>query len=93
MAIADMEFNDFDTEEDRKLKLRTLEIYNKRMDERERRRDLLLSHNLIKVKWDQAQEKRLNPQVSLLAFIINLALVLALLRVKRILKLYPGLGF
>jgi transcriptional adapter 2-alpha len=56
-----MEFNDFDTEEDRKLKLRTLEIYNKRMDERERRRDMLLAHNLIRVKRDQAQEKRLNP--------------------------------
>lgn len=61
-TIADMEFNEFDTEEDRRLKLRTLEIYNKRMDERERRRDLLLSHNLIHVKRDQAQEKRLNPR-------------------------------
>jgi transcriptional adapter 2-alpha len=61
-TIADMEFNDFDTEEDRRLKLRTLEIYNRRMDERERRRDILLAHNLIKVKRDQAQEKRLNPQ-------------------------------
>ena len=61
-TIADMEFNEFDTEEDRRLKLRTLEIYNRRMDERERRRDLLLSHHLIKVKKDQAQEKRLNPQ-------------------------------
>jgi hypothetical protein len=28
-TIADMEFNEMDTEEDRRLKLRVLEIYNK----------------------------------------------------------------
>ena len=52
-VVADMEFTELDTEEDRRHKLRTFAIYNERLDERERRRNFLLSRNLIKVKQYQ----------------------------------------
>ncbi|GAX86040.1 hypothetical protein CEUSTIGMA_g13455.t1 [Chlamydomonas eustigma] len=61
-VISDMEFTELDTEEDRKQKLRILEIYNKRLDERERRRAFLASRNLIRVKHYQSLDKRRTPQ-------------------------------
>lgn len=38
IEIAELEFNDSDTEEDKNMKLKILEIYNKRLDEREERK-------------------------------------------------------
>ncbi|GLT76642.1 hypothetical protein SLA2020_482920 [Shorea laevis] len=45
--LADMEFRDSDTEEEHELKLRVLHIYNKRLDERKRRKDFILERNLL----------------------------------------------
>ncbi|XP_027185891.1 transcriptional adapter ADA2b [Coffea eugenioides] len=45
--LADMEFKETDTEEERKLKLRVLHIYWKRLDERKRRKDFILDRNLL----------------------------------------------
>ncbi|KAJ7946422.1 Transcriptional adapter [Quillaja saponaria] len=45
--LAEMEFKDTDTEEERELKLRVLRIYLKRLDERKRRKDFILERNLL----------------------------------------------
>ncbi|XP_052183873.1 transcriptional adapter ADA2b-like [Diospyros lotus] len=45
--LADMEFKETDTEEERELKLRVLHIYAKRLDERKRRKDFILERNLL----------------------------------------------
>ncbi|GLU08718.1 hypothetical protein SLE2022_256140 [Rubroshorea leprosula] len=45
--LVDMEFKDTDTEEERELKLRVLRIYNKRLDERERRKKFIIERNLL----------------------------------------------
>ncbi|KAL8462711.1 hypothetical protein ACS0TY_033655 [Phlomoides rotata] len=46
-SLADMEFKETDTEEERELKLRVLRIYSKRLDERKRRKDFILQRNLL----------------------------------------------
>lgn len=46
-SLADMEFKETDTEEERELKLRVLRIYSKRLDERKRRKDFILERNLL----------------------------------------------
>ncbi|KAI3466502.1 hypothetical protein Pfo_023165 [Paulownia fortunei] len=45
--LADMEFKETDTEEERQLKLRVLRIYSKRLDERKRRKDFIMERNLL----------------------------------------------
>ncbi|CAK7323298.1 unnamed protein product [Dovyalis caffra] len=45
--LAEMEFKDTDTEEERELKLRVLRIYSKRLDERKHRKDFILERNLL----------------------------------------------
>lgn len=45
--LADMEFKENETEEERELKLRVLRIYSKRLDERKRRKDFILERNLL----------------------------------------------
>ncbi|KAL5838852.1 hypothetical protein ACOSQ3_016021 [Xanthoceras sorbifolium] len=45
--LAEMEFKDTDTEDERELKLRMLCIYSKRLDERKRRKDFILERNLL----------------------------------------------
>ncbi|KZV35581.1 hypothetical protein F511_32747 [Dorcoceras hygrometricum] len=45
--LADMEFKETDTEEERELKLRVLRIYSKRLDERKRRKDFILDRNIL----------------------------------------------
>ncbi|XP_062088122.1 transcriptional adapter ADA2b isoform X2 [Humulus lupulus] len=45
--LADMEFKDADTEEEREIKLRVLRIYSKRLDERKHRKDFILERNLL----------------------------------------------
>ena len=44
--LAEMEFKDNDTPEEKDLKLRVLRIYSKRLDERKRRKDFILDRNL-----------------------------------------------
>lgn len=46
--VADMEFLPNEPEEDRKLKLQVLAIYNSKLDEREKRKDFIISRQL----WD-----------------------------------------
>ncbi|XP_062013646.1 transcriptional adapter ADA2b [Rosa rugosa] len=57
--LADMEFKDNDTEDERELKLRVLRIYAKRLDERKRRKDFILERNLL---YPNPFEKDLSPE-------------------------------
>ncbi|KAL6207244.1 hypothetical protein ACLB2K_024488 [Fragaria x ananassa] len=57
--LADMEFKDNDTEDERELKLRVLRIYAKRLDERKRRKDFILERNLL---YPNPFEKDLTPE-------------------------------
>ncbi|XP_022720722.1 transcriptional adapter ADA2b-like isoform X2 [Durio zibethinus] len=57
--LAEMEFKDTDTEEERELKLRVLRIYSKRLDERKRRKDFILERNLL---YPNPFEKNLSPE-------------------------------
>ncbi|KAK6932847.1 SANT/Myb domain [Dillenia turbinata] len=58
-TLADMEFKDTDTEEERELKRRVLRIYSKRLDERKRRKDFILERNLL---YPSEFEKGLSPE-------------------------------
>lgn len=57
--LAEMEFKDADTEDERELKLRVLRIYSKRLDERKRRKDFILERNLL---YPSPFEKDLSPE-------------------------------
>ncbi|XVE87647.1 hypothetical protein DITRI_Ditri19aG0004600 [Diplodiscus trichospermus] len=57
--LAEMEFKETDTEEERELKLRVLRIYSKRLDERKRRKDFILERNLL---YPNSFEKDLSPE-------------------------------
>ncbi|KAJ0233013.1 Transcriptional adapter ADA2b [Hirschfeldia incana] len=45
--LAEMEFKQNDTPEEKKLKLRVLRIFSKRLDERKRRKEFILERNLL----------------------------------------------
>uniref|UniRef100_A0A2C9VAI2 Transcriptional adapter n=1 Tax=Manihot esculenta TaxID=3983 RepID=A0A2C9VAI2_MANES len=57
--LAEMEFKDTDTEDERELKLRVLRIYSKRLDERKRRKEFILERNLL---YPNHFEKDLSPE-------------------------------
>ncbi|KAJ4704082.1 Transcriptional adapter [Melia azedarach] len=57
--LAEMEFKDTDTEEEREIKLRVLRIYSKRLDERKRRKDFILERGLLHLS---PFEKDLSPE-------------------------------
>lgn len=56
--LGDMEIHVDDTPQDRELKLQVLDIYNRKLDERKRRKDFVLQRNLIDFKSHQASEKK-----------------------------------
>ena len=58
LPLAEMEFRDNDTEEDVQMKLRMIEIYNSRLEERGRRKNFILERNLLNVKKQQNLEKK-----------------------------------
>ena len=62
LPLAEMEFRDSDTELDRKLKLRMLEIYNQRLEERVRRKQFIIDRGLLNVKRQQGLERKRTPQ-------------------------------
>ncbi|KAG4945997.1 hypothetical protein JHK82_042049 [Glycine max] len=57
--LAEMEFKDTDTDDERELKLRVLRFYAKRLDERKRRKDFILERNLL---YPNPFEKDLTPE-------------------------------
>ena len=62
LPLAEMEFRDTDTDLDKQLKLRMLEVYNKRLAERRARKAFIVDRGLLNVKKQQALERRRTPQ-------------------------------
>lgn len=60
--LADMVIGDDDTEEERALKLRVLEIYDERLAERERVKDVVLSQNLLDFPAVAAAQSAVAPE-------------------------------
>lgn len=60
-SIAEIEFKETDTPGEEAAKLRLLEIYNKRLDERARRQSFILENGLLHVRRMQGTEKRRLP--------------------------------
>eukprot|EP00899_Mesostigma_viride_P017236 jgi/Mesvir1/25513/Mv01763-RA.1 len=58
VPLAEMEFKDSDTPGERALKVRMLEVYNLRLDERQRRKRFILERGLLNVKRQQALDRR-----------------------------------
>lgn len=58
-ALADMEFLPGDLPEDKKLKLQVLQIYNEKLDEREKRKNFILSRNLHDYRKNQEADAKL----------------------------------
>lgn len=58
-AIADMEFFRNESESDRKLKLRVLQIYNNKLEERERRKKFIISRRLYDYTARQQELEKL----------------------------------
>lgn len=56
--LAELEFGENDSEEMVNKKLRLIEIYNRRLDERERRREFVVSRGLVNVKRQQYLDRR-----------------------------------
>lgn len=59
--LADMEFSAQDAVADRQLKIRIIESYNAKLDERERRKKFLLDRNLIDYRENQRKDMLLPP--------------------------------
>ena len=57
--IADLEFLDEDTDEDKALKFKMLELYNQELNEREKRKEFVIEHNLIDIRKQMQFEKKL----------------------------------
>ena len=58
-AVADMEFLPGESEEDKQLKLQVMAIYNSKLDEREKRKQFILSRKLYDYRKRQAQDEQL----------------------------------
>lgn len=59
LEIAELEFNDDDSEEDRKLKFNVLKAYNCQLDEREKRKRFVIDNNLLDIKRTMNFERKL----------------------------------
>jgi transcriptional adapter 2-alpha len=62
VIIRDITFDDDDEKEERDLKLKALEIYNSKLDERTRRRNFIVENGLLDYKKLQQQDRRRNKE-------------------------------
>lgn len=58
LIMADMEFSEDDHPTERELKLKVIEIYNAKLDERERRKRFVIERGLLDYKRHQQSERR-----------------------------------
>ncbi|KAK9173206.1 Zinc finger ZZ type family protein [Cryptosporidium meleagridis] len=58
LLLADMEFRNSDTPQEKELKLQILEIYNSKLDERTYRKRFVIERNLLDIKLQQQKEKK-----------------------------------
>ena len=66
LLVADLEFPVGEVDEIVRQKLKLLEVYNKRLDIREERKNFIIKRKLLNVKKQQAQEKRRTPEMNAL---------------------------
>ena len=57
--LEDMEFLPTDTVDDREIKIKVIEIYNSRLDEREKRKQFLIDHDLLDYRKKQREDRKL----------------------------------
>jgi len=57
--VADMEFSPNDLPQDRQLKIQVIQVYNAKLDERERRKNFLLNQNLLDYRKNQQIDQQL----------------------------------
>ncbi len=62
MLLAEMDFSDLDSKEDIKTKFRVLALYNRRLDERIRRKRFVIDHGLLDTKRLQQLERKRRPE-------------------------------
>ncbi|KAA8494209.1 Transcriptional adapter 2 [Porphyridium purpureum] len=61
-VVADMDITEEDNPQELELKLRVLEIYNTKLDERERRKEFVTQRGLLEYKAIMNQEKKMNKE-------------------------------
>lgn len=57
LLLAEMEFNDDDTEEEKEMKFNLITIYNHKLTERIRRKEFVITRNLLDLKEQARIEK------------------------------------
>lgn len=57
-VIAQMEITDEDSKYEKEIKKRVLEVYNSKLDERQRRKEFVTSRGLLDVKSNEQQDKK-----------------------------------
>ncbi len=57
--LEDMEFSSNDTPEEREIKIKVIEIYNSKLDEREKRKKFLIEHDLLDYRKKQREDRKL----------------------------------
>ena len=60
LEIAELEFLDDDTKDERELKMNVLKVYNAQLEERERRKKFVIERNLLDIKKQMNFERKLN---------------------------------
>lgn len=60
LEIAELEFLDDDTKDERELKMNVLRVYNAQLEERERRKKFVIERNLLDIKKQMNFERKLN---------------------------------
>lgn len=62
LELSELEFNDDDTEEEFKAKMKILQIYNSQLDERVKRKKFVIERNLFDIKKQIAFERKLSKE-------------------------------
>lgn len=57
LLLAEMEFNDDDSEEEKQMKFRLIDIYNHKLDERLKRKEFVITRGLLDLKEQMRLEK------------------------------------
>ncbi len=60
LEIAELEFMDDDTEEERELKMNVLRVYNSKLDGREKRKKFVIERNLLDIKRQMNFERKMS---------------------------------
>lgn len=57
LLLAEMEFNDDDTEEEKAMKYRLMDIYNEKLNERIKRKEFVITRKLLDLKEQMRLDK------------------------------------